>query len=186
MKTIGELVCYNRKKQKLSQEELAEKAKVSLRTIQRIENNENIPRGFTLKSILAALKISDIDLEESFLENKITSRFEIIIAYFFLLILNLFQIAIIGYLVLDTEANLNSKLGGLFISFLLPVFIVFLSQKMSKTERILKFGMGYFFYFIFSIVVIGFPMVFTSGLLICLVIAIITLYFGEILIKIKN
>jgi transcriptional regulator with XRE-family HTH domain len=40
-----------RTKQGLSQEELAEKTGLSLRTIQRIENGESIPRGDTLKRL---------------------------------------------------------------------------------------------------------------------------------------
>ena len=46
----------------LSQEELAEQAGLSLRTIQRIENGETAPRGDTLKRIAAALKVSPDEL----------------------------------------------------------------------------------------------------------------------------
>ncbi len=43
-------------KQGLSQEELAERTGLSLRTIQRIENGESIPRGDTLKKLSIALQ----------------------------------------------------------------------------------------------------------------------------------
>ncbi|MGM0408738.1 MAG: DUF4870 domain-containing protein [Bacteroidota bacterium] len=43
-------------KQGLSQEELADKTRLSLRTIQRIENGESIPRGDTLKRLSVALQ----------------------------------------------------------------------------------------------------------------------------------
>lgn len=46
----------------MSQEELAERANLSLRTIQRIENGETAPRGDTLKRIAAALKVSPDEL----------------------------------------------------------------------------------------------------------------------------
>lgn len=44
-----------RKKKGLTQEELAELSKVTVRTIQRIESGETVPRAFTLKAIAAAL-----------------------------------------------------------------------------------------------------------------------------------
>ena len=45
MNLVGVKIKELRKKKGFSQEELAETAKVNLRTIQRIENNENEPRG---------------------------------------------------------------------------------------------------------------------------------------------
>lgn len=61
MNEIGEKIREVRKKKGLSQEELAESAKVNLRTIQRIENNESEPRGKTLNLICEVL---DINLED--------------------------------------------------------------------------------------------------------------------------
>jgi len=52
----------SRAKQGLSQEELAEKTGLSLRTIQRIENGESIPRGDTLKRLSIALQSTPDDL----------------------------------------------------------------------------------------------------------------------------
>lgn len=47
-----------RNRKGLSQEVLAEEAQLSLRTIQRIENNETVPRGDTLKRLAVALGTS--------------------------------------------------------------------------------------------------------------------------------
>ncbi len=47
-----------RKKQALSQEALAEEAGLNLRTIQRIEKNETVPRGDSLKRIAEALNVT--------------------------------------------------------------------------------------------------------------------------------
>jgi transcriptional regulator with XRE-family HTH domain len=47
-----------------SQAELADNARLSLRTVQRIESGEVKPRGYTLQSIAAALKISADELTE--------------------------------------------------------------------------------------------------------------------------
>ncbi|MGQ7869024.1 helix-turn-helix domain-containing protein [Sunxiuqinia sp. sy24] len=42
----------------LSQEELSEKTGVSLRTIQRIESGESVPRGSTLRTITSSLDVA--------------------------------------------------------------------------------------------------------------------------------
>jgi len=55
MENLGQKIIELRKSKGLTQEELAEKAKVNLRTIQRIENEENKPSGNTLKLICEAL-----------------------------------------------------------------------------------------------------------------------------------
>ncbi|RAV30644.1 helix-turn-helix domain-containing protein [Sinomicrobium soli] len=62
MKEFGQKLKELRKKKGLSQEELADAAKINLRTIQRIENNENIPRGKTLGLICEALEINIEDI----------------------------------------------------------------------------------------------------------------------------
>lgn len=66
-----------REKQNLTQEELAEKSGLSVRTIQRIEAGTE-PKGYTLKALAASLEISENDLltpiitiEESVVENPI-------------------------------------------------------------------------------------------------------------------
>ena len=48
----------------LSQEELAERSGLSLRTIQRIENGETEPRGDSLKRVAAALGVTPNDIME--------------------------------------------------------------------------------------------------------------------------
>ena len=58
METIGTKITQLRKQKAFSQEQLAELAKVNVRTIQRIENNETTPRGATLKLICDALGVT--------------------------------------------------------------------------------------------------------------------------------
>ena len=58
MNEIGAKIKKQRKQKGLSQEELAESASVNLRTIQRIENNKNEPRGNTLNQICKVLEIN--------------------------------------------------------------------------------------------------------------------------------
>ena len=62
MKKIGTKLKEVRKKKGLSQEELADTAKVNLRTIQRIEKNESEPRGKTLNLICGVLNINAEDI----------------------------------------------------------------------------------------------------------------------------
>lgn len=76
MPEIGKRIKEIRIKRELSQEDLAESAKVNLRTIQRIENNETTPRNKTLKLIFNALDIEIIDQEKKTInKNLIWSSF---------------------------------------------------------------------------------------------------------------
>jgi len=62
MNPVGTKIKEIRLKKGMSQEELAAKSQVSLRTIQRIENNENEPRGKTMQLICETLEINIEDL----------------------------------------------------------------------------------------------------------------------------
>ena len=53
-----------RNRKGLSQEELAEKTGLSLRTIQRIENGETEPRGDSLKRLAAAFDVSPDEIAD--------------------------------------------------------------------------------------------------------------------------
>jgi transcriptional regulator with XRE-family HTH domain len=53
--TLHEQLAAARKKKGLTQEELAERSKVTVRTIQRLESGDTVPRAFTLRAIAAAL-----------------------------------------------------------------------------------------------------------------------------------
>lgn len=61
---LGEKISLQRKNKGLSQELLAENCGISLRTIQRIENNKSKPRPYTLKVIADALNMQMEQLEE--------------------------------------------------------------------------------------------------------------------------
>lgn len=64
MEAPGKVIVQARKKQQLSQEELARQSGVSLRTIQRIEKGSVNPHGHTLKTLVNALNLQLTDLEE--------------------------------------------------------------------------------------------------------------------------
>uniref|UniRef100_UPI00321663EE helix-turn-helix domain-containing protein n=1 Tax=uncultured Draconibacterium sp. TaxID=1573823 RepID=UPI00321663EE len=63
-----------RERKGLSQEELCENSGVSLRTIQRIENGESVPRGSTLKNIATSLNVSSDLLINTPVEKKETAQ----------------------------------------------------------------------------------------------------------------
>ena len=56
--TSGQLIKDLRLKKGITQEELAAKTYISARTIQRIENGDVVPRGYTLKTIANALEVN--------------------------------------------------------------------------------------------------------------------------------
>lgn len=97
----------------------------------------------------------------------------------FLIILNLSLMSVIGYLTLDTAANLNSRIGALLLSFFLPAFIVSKTKSMTGLERMLKFGFGFIAYIGLSIVFVGIPQAFVTWLIPCLVLGLGVLFYGD-------
>jgi transcriptional regulator with XRE-family HTH domain len=185
---ISNLIVEARKSKNLTQEDLADLSKVNLRTIQRIENKENNPRGNTLKLICNALEIdlstADLTQNTTNIENPTFS--ELILNYFFLLIINLSLISIIGFMTLDSERSRNSIFAGLLLSFFMNIFIVFKTSRMNRAERTMKYGSGYFVYFLIVLIVSGFITAWTTGLLFCLLISLFTLFYGDRLINEKS
>jgi transcriptional regulator with XRE-family HTH domain len=182
MNIVAKKISETRKAKGLTQEELAEKSKVNLRTIQRIENNESEPRGKTLNLICDALQMDTTELTITENGNLIGIGAKIVNGLF-LVALNLVLMGIIGFLTLDSNANMNSRFGGILISIFLPIFIVLLTEKMNGMERMLKFGFGYIVYFILVMITQGFPVGFITGLFPCLLLSLSVLYFGQELIK---
>lgn len=183
MNWIAKKISDTRKIKGLTQEELAEQANINLRTIQRIENSENIPRGKTLSLICDVLEIDSTEFilhQNSAKEKNIGIK---IVNGLFLLALNLVLMGIIGFLTLDSNANMNSVFGGYLLSIFLPLFIVIMTKKMSGMERMFKFGSGYMAYFLLVLIIHGFPTGFITGLFPCLLISLSILYFGHELIK---
>ena len=58
METIGSKISKIRKQKGMSQEELSDLSKINLRTLQRIEKDENQPSGNTLRLICETLQIN--------------------------------------------------------------------------------------------------------------------------------
>lgn len=177
MSLIAQKIIETRKQKGLTQEELAEQAHINIRTIQRIENCESEPRGKTLRLICNVLEIEIQELLDVKNEsNGIATR---VIEGFFILTLNLILMSIIGFLTLDSNANINSRFGALLLSFFIPFFIVVFTKSIGQIERILKFGSGFMIYSILVMIMHGFPIGFTTGLFPCSLIALVVLYYAN-------
>ena len=178
MENLGTTIKAARKQKGITQEELAERSRINLRTIQRIENGQNTPRRKTLALIAIPLGLDIAQLVGN--ENDVHARKwgALIAEGFFLLILNFVLMGVFGYLTLDSDANLNSKFGALLLSFFIPVFIVSQTRGMSGLERILKFGSGFFLYFTLIMILHGFVLGFVSLLFPCFGISLALLYYG--------
>ena len=183
MTKFGKKIIETRKLKGLSQEELDELSSVNLRTIQRIENNENEPRGKTLNLVCEALQINFEDFSQLNESSKNRIHESMIINGFFLFIINIILMCITGFLALDSNANLNSKVGAYLLSFFIPYFITSKTQTMSGIERMFKFGSGYILYSIMSIIIMGLPRSIFTSLLPCLLLSLAVLYYGNEFIK---
>ncbi len=149
-----------RVKRGLSQEQLAEDSGLSLRTIQRIENGETIPRGDSLKRLATALHVStDEILDWQLIEDKNV-----------LFILNLSQLGIIAFPLLgviipmaiwilkkESVKNVNEQ-GILILNFqiswlvlIIPVF--FLGLLFGGPQMSILFIMLFYIFNIISVLI---------------------------------
>ncbi|EMR01336.1 helix-turn-helix domain-containing protein [Cesiribacter andamanensis] len=179
MITLGQRIYEGRKAKGLSQEELADRSKVNLRTIQRLENNENTPRGSTLSLLCNVLELDVQELQTTELPNKPMVWHGHLLKVFFLALLNLGMMAIIGYLTLDSAATLNSRVGALLLSICLPLLVVYKTPHLEAATRVLYYGTGFFMYMLLAIAFVGVPEAFVTGLIPCLSLALAVLYFGQ-------
>jgi len=178
MDSLGVKILEARKSRGLTQEDLAELSKMNLRTIQRIENDESLPRGKTLSAICQALEIkADVFANELQQEKSKTIEYKILNA-FSLLAVNVILMLIIGYLTLDSEANFNSRVGAFLLSFFILAFIIYRTPDLTGIKRLLKFGSGLISYLIIAIIFVGFTDGIKTGLIPCLLIASLILYLG--------
>ena len=117
---LGEKIVAFRKAKNYTQEELANLSNVTLRTIQRIEKGDTVPRGFTLKSIADALgkEVSEFTIADS--ENPKLSTEQ---ANSFLISLNFLCLT---YLIVPY--------GNLFIPWIVW------SKKKSQSEEVARVG----------------------------------------------
>ena len=163
----------------MTQEELAELAKVNIRTIQRIESENNIPRNKTLELIAQALAIPKSELKNEISPDKSHRVGTLIMRFIFYIISNFILVLIFGFLTLDINSNLNSIVAAYFLSILIPGFIVIRTPNLSNIERVVKFGSGLIFYLIWIGLMHAFPTKMIIGFYPTILITIGILYSGK-------
>ncbi|WP_417361838.1 DUF4870 domain-containing protein [Galbibacter sp.] len=113
----------------ITQEELAEISGLSLRTIQRIENNETVPRGDSLKRLAIALNTTPDDIVDwKIQEDKgyLTVMCLSALAFFFFPILGIVVPLIFWILKRDKVKNVD-KVGKSLLNFEITWTILFFS-----------------------------------------------------------
>jgi transcriptional regulator with XRE-family HTH domain len=179
MKSTGKIIYEVRMKKGLSQEELAEMAKVNLRTIQRIENDLTEPRETTINLIFGVLEIDQNELKPQIEENDFGNLVHKIINTAFIILLNLTIAAAIIYLTVYDSANIYTKIGALLLSILLPYFIVSLTRNATSAMRLLKFGTGFILLIIFSLFQVKITTAVFSGAIPFSLIGLSILFYGN-------
>ncbi|RRO15896.1 helix-turn-helix domain-containing protein [Flavobacteriaceae bacterium 14752] len=152
MKNIGQKIKSIRKQKGFSQEELADRAKVNLRTIQRIENVESEPRGKTLQLIC---KVLEVNIEDILDYGKQTDRNFLVI--FHLSVLSCLVIPI-GNIILPLILWMNKKdkiiglhsIGANLLNFQIVWTVVSFSSIITfALFKIMHYGNYEYFFFIF-------------------------------------
>ncbi|MDO5981621.1 helix-turn-helix domain-containing protein [Flavivirga spongiicola] len=137
-----------RNRKGISQEILAEESSLSLRTIQRIENNETVPRGDTLKRLAIALNTSpdeivDWKIQED--QNYLTLMSLSALAFLFFPLLGIIIPLTMWILKKDKLKNVN-ELGKSMLNFqiswtlLLFLYYIFIITGMFGFEGVLYIG----------------------------------------------
>lgn len=173
MHSITNRILEERKRLGLSQEELAARAKLSLRTIQRIEKEETEPRGKTLQLIAAALELPLTDFEKG---NRKKTWAELVIKSSFLVVLNLGMVCVYGFLTLPPQTTVHSKFGALLLGLFMPFFFSTLIKPSSTTQRMVQLGIGPLLYLLTFIALHGAIASITTWLFYCIVVHLLVLY----------
>jgi len=181
MKSLGKIIHEARKQKGISQEELAVLAKVNLRTIQRIENDQNEPRATTINLICEVLHLEQGALKSQVEQNEFGSLAHKLVNFTFLILLNITIATIVGYLTIYDSANLYSRIGAFFLCVLLPYFIVSLTRNSSSLIRLIKFGTGFILLVTFSLFQIKMATSISSGAIPFSLIGLSILFYGDYL-----
>lgn len=154
-----------RKRKGLSQEDLAEKSGLSLRTIQRVENKETEPTGETLKRISSVLEVGsyeliDWDSDKETLKKTVKTKYEYLHVFDNKILIT--KTAEINDLVEDYGKSVNNVFKTLMVFFIfIPIFttLSIIFYNMGMTGLSINSGA-----FAFCFLVVAFyTILFTSG-----------------------
>lgn len=162
--SLAQKIVQSRKMQGLSQEELSNRANISLRTLQRIEKAETEPRGHTLRAIAEVLEVPVEELmdfsrkeDRGFLQVMSLSA----LSYWIMPLLNIL-VPLVLWLFKRDKIQGADKLGKEIISFQIlwtvltyGAFILFASFKimhLSGSQYLLWAGIFLYFLNVFIII----------------------------------
>jgi transcriptional regulator with XRE-family HTH domain len=179
MKSIADRLKKRRVEIGLSQQELADKTKLSLRTIQRIENNETQPRDITLQLLYNVLDLKEDFTVQHAPKKVFANRLVDVLLY---ICINVLLMMLVGLFTIDSFATTYTRIAGVLLSFFVPYFIVSRTLHLESLTRLLRFGSGYFVYvlllFAFQGYERGFFAGWNKGLFVCVLISVFTLYYA--------
>jgi len=181
MNTIANKIKQRRIEKGLSQQDLAEQSKLSLRTIQRIESAETQPREVTLKllcSVLGIEKVTQVSEEKKYGVGKSVMDSLLYTA------VNLLLMFAAGLFTIDSFATLYTRIAGLLLSFFIPYFIVSRTLNLEPFQRLVRYGSGYLLYvillFVSQGIERGFFAGFGKGLFFCIVIRVSSFFYKSL------
>jgi len=133
-----------REKLNLTQDELAEKSGISVRTIQRIEAGAT-PKGFTLKTLAKVLNISDAQLldnstEQQLFNYQLIKLINLSSLFFFIPLGNIFIPLIFMYLKKEvnhiTKQIISVQILWTIISFVTFLLFIFIKNWLSLSNQL--------------------------------------------------
>jgi len=126
---LGRKLVELRKAQGLTQEELASKSNVTVRTLQRIEAGMVTPRSYTIKLIFTALDYSSYDFSEHDSEKRFFAHVKNKTEQLYKWVIDLFNL----------KTNAMKKISILSASTIILSFILFVLASESKAQKSSKF-----------------------------------------------
>lgn len=139
IKKLAKIVKYQRSAQGYTQTELAEKTGISLRSIQRIEKGEVLPRPYTLRALAAALNFRDEDLLAENMEAEQSADSgkagKIILSVVIPIVLLLLAFAFLVQSPTFPETPFEAAVFWAAVIFVIGIFLWFLWSSKSKTRR---------------------------------------------------
>ncbi len=113
------------------------------------------------------------------MHNKLAKYLSGMFNFLFLALLNLLYVLILGFMTMDSNANWNSRLGALFLSFFISIFFAYQTPNVSGLKRMFMFGSGLYVYLILAMFQPGLRVFIPTLLWGCIIVAEVVLFYGN-------
>ena len=151
MSDIAQKIKQIRKQQGMAQEELAARADLNLRTVQRLESGDSEPRGKTLQLLATALEVEVSELVETCLKEDrgmLTLLHLSPLGFFLLPLGNVLLPLVIWLTQKDKVAEIRAS-GAEILNFqLVWTALIFLSATLLTASKIMHFGGWNFLFYV--------------------------------------